>query len=48
MAVVRARVRLVQVKCSSGEEIQIMNKSIYASFTSERNPSTPIIMHIQT
>ena len=28
VAVVRARVRLVQVKCSSGEEIQFMNKSI--------------------
>ena len=28
VAIVRARVRLVQVKCSSGEEIQFMNKSI--------------------
>ena len=28
MAVVRAGVRSVEVKCSSGEEIQFMNKSI--------------------
>ena len=48
MAVVRAGLRSVEVKYSSGEEIQFMNKSIYASFTCDRNPSTSIIMHIQT